>query len=151
MTLDIGDWVRIQQWPVNGHAIGDVGSVDEIVSGGYNVRVPGKAGVGWYEPDELRHVPPPAVPRMLPVVPDGMTPQDLAAYVGQFVQAAQDRILTFGADQYDNNGRQAFEDMPLIVLLHAAREEAQDLAAYAAMLDIRIGRILAALGHKGVR
>lgn len=150
MSFKVGDRVRIMAWPVNGHKIGDFGTIDRVTEDGYDVRVPGVPGLGWYEPYELEAAPLQTVSRMLPVVPYGMTADDLAQYVAKFIDAARERITTIGAEQYDHGSRQAFEDMPLITLLNAAREEAQDLAGYAAMIDIRIGRILAALDGKGV-
>jgi hypothetical protein len=40
--------------------------------------------------------------------------------------------------------------MPLVELVVYAREEAQDLAVYAAMLDIRLKRLEDALRERGV-
>lgn len=150
MSFNVGDRVRIMAWPVNGHKIGDFGTIDRVTEDGYDVRVAGVPGLGWYEPYELETAAMQTVSRMLPVVPYGMTADDLARYVGEFVNAARERILNIGAEQYDHGCRQAFEDMNLSALLNATREEAQDLAGYAAMLDIRIGRILAALDSKEV-
>jgi hypothetical protein len=54
-----------------------------------------------------------------------------------------------GADQYSEGDRQRFETMPLGDLIQYAREEAQDLAVYATMLDIRLQRLASALREKG--
>ncbi|MEU8086366.1 hypothetical protein AB0B57_22495 [Micromonospora sp. NPDC049101] len=144
MRFKVGDTVRILKWPVNGHKVGDVGTIAELTEDGdkgYMVSVPGNYGYGWYEDWELEAAAPPLVPTLLPLVPEGMSPDDLAAYVGNFVQAAQTRILGVGADQYARGGRQLFEDMTATALIDMAREEAQDLAVYAAMVDIRLARM----------
>ncbi|WP_326827335.1 hypothetical protein [Streptomyces sp. NBC_01751] len=70
-----------------------------------------------------------------------MTPNELAEYTTDFIGECQARILGIGAEQYSKGDRQKFEDMPLLDLLQYAREEAQDLAVYAAMLDIRFSRL----------
>jgi len=80
-----------------------------------------------------------------------MTSEELADEVGHFIRACRSRILGVGAEQYDEgNGQQKFETMPLVELVVYAREEAQDLAVYAAMLDIRLKRLEEALREKGV-
>ncbi|MEU8780034.1 hypothetical protein [Streptomyces sp. NPDC048637] len=79
-----------------------------------------------------------------------MTSDELADEVGHFIRQCRGRILGIGAEQYEEGGRQKFETMPLVELVVYAREEAQDLAVYAAMLDIRLKRLEEALREKGV-
>jgi hypothetical protein len=80
-----------------------------------------------------------------------VTSEELADEVGHFIRQCRGRILGIGAEQYDQgDGQQKFEGMPLVELVVYAREEAQDLAVYAAMLDIRLKRLEDALRAKGV-
>ncbi|MGW6571642.1 hypothetical protein ACWGAN_05630 [Streptomyces sp. NPDC054945] len=74
-----------------------------------------------------------------------MTSEELANYVTDFIGECRSRILGIGAEQYDEGDGQNFERMPLHELIRYAREEAQDLAVYAAMIDIRLSRLEAAL------
>ncbi|MFD6970582.1 hypothetical protein [Streptomyces sp. NPDC059949] len=73
-----------------------------------------------------------------------MTSEELATYVSDFIGECRSRILGIGAEQYDEGDAQKFEKMPLPELIRYAREEAQDLAVYAAMVDIRLSRLEAA-------
>ncbi|GAB3847393.1 hypothetical protein GCM10029963_28800 [Micromonospora andamanensis] len=153
MKLKVGDRVRILGGADTGHRVGDQGTVAGINPDWmcpYRVSVDGNSG--FYSDGELEVI---HVPALLPVVPEGMTPDDLADYVQAFVNAAKDRVLGVGADQYasygaDGRDRQLFEAMTPGQLITMAREEAQDLAVYAAMLDIRLARISEALNNKGV-
>jgi hypothetical protein len=77
-----------------------------------------------------------------------MTSEELADEVGHFIDECRGRILGIGAEQYEEQDGQKFEKMPFPELLQYAREEAQDLAVYAAMLDIRLRR-LAVLFERG--
>jgi hypothetical protein len=77
-----------------------------------------------------------------------MTSEELADEVGHFIAECRGRILGIGAEQYEEQDGQKFEKMPFPELLQYAREEAQDLAVYAAMLDIRLRR-LAILFERG--
>jgi hypothetical protein len=79
-----------------------------------------------------------------------MTSEELADEVGHFIEECRGRILGIGAEQYEEPDGQKFEKMPLVELVVYAREEAQDLAVYAAMLDIRLKRLEDALREKGV-
>lgn len=84
------------------------------------------------------------------VITFGMTCDDLSAGLGEFYYAATSRICGPGRVEYeqrDKNGNpfQAFEQMTPRELLQMAREEVQDLGVYAAMLDIRLARMDAAL------
>ncbi len=74
-----------------------------------------------------------------------MTPGELSARFFDFMKQCNGRILTVGAEQYSEGDTQKFETMPLLELVQYAREEAQDLAVYAAMLDIRLSRLEASL------
>lgn len=74
-----------------------------------------------------------------------MSPNELAEYVTDFIGECQARILGIGAEQYAEEDGQKFEKMPLLDLIQYAREEAQDLAAYSAMIDIRLSRLEGAL------
>jgi hypothetical protein len=78
-----------------------------------------------------------------------MTPAQLAEYVTEFIGECQARVMGVGAEQYSNGDQQKFETMPLGDLIQYAREEAQDLAVYAAMVDIRLQRLEAALISPG--
>lgn len=75
----------------------------------------------------------------------GMTSEQLAAYVEDFIDACTSRVTGVGDEQYSEGGTQKFESMGLDDLLTWAREEVQDLAVYAAMLDIRFARVQKAL------
>jgi hypothetical protein len=80
----------------------------------------------------------------------GMSAQDLASGFDEFYGQALARIHGPGREQYerrrDNGGVfQKFEQMTPLELLQMAREEVQDLGVYAAMLDIRLARLQAAL------
>ncbi len=75
----------------------------------------------------------------LPAPPPPGIPSDLfAAYVDRFTWAACSRVLGVGHDQYGQGGVQRFEGMPLGELFDWALEELQDVAAYAAMLAVRV-------------
>lgn len=71
-----------------------------------------------------------------------MTSDQLADYVTDYINECRGRILGVGKDQYEvSEGVQKFEVMPLRDLITFAREEAQDLAVYAAMVDVRLSRL----------
>lgn len=74
-----------------------------------------------------------------------MTSEELADEVSDFIRACRGRVLGVGAEQYDEGDSQTFERMPLAGLIQYAREEVQDLAVYAVMVDIRLKRLEAAL------
>lgn len=75
----------------------------------------------------------------------GMTSDDLANYVGEFIQDCQARVRGVGDQQYSQGTHQKFEAMSLDELLEWAQEEIQDVAVYSAMLDIRLRRVREAL------
>ncbi|MEV6638064.1 hypothetical protein AB0M54_45815 [Actinoplanes sp. NPDC051470] len=125
-----------------GHKVGQVGTLTRIHADSeypYTIDIDGRTGI--YKADELESAKPqrPALP------PHGLTSAQLGAYVDEFIRAAVARVNGVGADQYATSDGQQFEGMPLLGLIDFAREEAQDLAAYAAMLDIRLGRLAAEL------
>jgi hypothetical protein len=70
-----------------------------------------------------------------------VTSEELAEKVTEFIDECRFRILGIGAEQYDEGDGQKFEKMPFPDLIQYAREEAQDLAVYAAMIDIRLQRL----------
>ncbi|MEU3618821.1 hypothetical protein ABZ725_41840 [Streptomyces sp. NPDC006872] len=74
-----------------------------------------------------------------------MSPYELRGRFMDFMGQCTNRILTVGAEQYSDGDTQKFETMPILGLVQYAREEAQDLAVYAAMLDIRLSRLEALL------
>jgi len=71
-----------------------------------------------------------------------VTSDQLAARVDAFARACWGRVRDKGnlAD-YDSGDTQRFEKMTPLELVVWAREEAQDLSNYAAMLDIQLQRI----------
>ena len=80
------------------------------------------------------------------VINFGMSSADLAYGLGIFLNASVARVFGPGREQYekrrDNGGVfQAFEEMTPRQILKMAREEVQDLGAYAAMTDIRLARL----------
>jgi hypothetical protein len=80
----------------------------------------------------------------------GITSDELTEAVDVFLYGAEERVRTTGAEQYekrDKDGKpfQAFEQMTPLELVRAAREEVQDLGVYAAMGDLRLARLEAAL------
>lgn len=76
-----------------------------------------------------------------------MTSEELADDVQRIINECRSRILGVGKDQYDNGGTQKFEGMAVDELITWAREEAQDLIVYGAMLDIRLQRIQSVLSN----
>ena len=78
--------------------------------------------------------------------PFGMSSEDLARYVGEFIARTTRRVVGVGKDQYDEGSFQKFEGMSIPELLDMLQEELQDVAVYAAMTDILIQRYRNALG-----
>lgn len=70
----------------------------------------------------------------------GMTSPQLAAFVSDFIGRCSERVLGVGHEQYAEEESQRFEDLPLGELVEYLSEELQDIAVYAAMLDIRLHR-----------
>jgi hypothetical protein len=75
----------------------------------------------------------------------GMTSEQLADYVSDFIVACTTRVKGVGDEQYSEGTHQKFEAMAIDELLEWAEEEVQDLAVYAAMLHIRLRRVRQAL------
>jgi hypothetical protein len=80
----------------------------------------------------------------------GLSSEELTDAVDVFLWGAAFRVIGTGAEQYekhDKNGQpfQAFEEMTPLELVQNAREEVQDLGVYAAMTDLRLARLQAAL------
>lgn len=85
-----------------------------------------------------------------PLMDFGISSADLAEAVEVFLSGAVKRVAGTGREQYekrDKDGKpfQSFEELTPLELVQMAREEAQDLGVYAAMLDIRLARLESAL------
>lgn len=78
------------------------------------------------------------------VIPFGMTSDQLADEVAQFVAECAARVRGVGKDQYEGKGFQKFETMEMDELFEYLEEELRDVANYAAFLVIRLRRIRAA-------
>jgi hypothetical protein len=79
------------------------------------------------------------------VKPFGMSSDDLAEFVGEFVTDCKDRIKGVGKQQYSEDGYQKFEIMDLDDLFEYIEEEIRDIPNYCAMLFIRMRRVREAL------
>jgi len=79
------------------------------------------------------------------VIPFGMSSDQLAEEVGEFIIECTSRITGVGQEQYAESSHQKFEEMDLDDLFEYAEEELRDIANYAAFLVIRLRRIRAAL------
>lgn len=115
------------------------------------VRFPSESGgtqIVWMRAHEVRRADAPKV------LADGVSSDQLAGYVEEFINACKSRVLGVGKDQYENDGRQGFEDMSPVELIREARAEAQDGAVYMAMLDIQLARLenrlITQLGKEGM-
>jgi len=75
----------------------------------------------------------------------GMTSEQLADCVSDFIVACTTRVKGVGDEQYSEGTHQKFEAMSIDELVEWAEEEVQDLAVYAAMLHIRLRRVRQAL------
>lgn len=75
------------------------------------------------------------------VKPFGLTSDELAEYVADFVVDAASRVRGVGNDQYSFEGYQKFEAMTLPELFEYADEELLDLMNYCVMLRIRLIRL----------
>lgn len=81
------------------------------------------------------------------VIPFGMSSDDLAEEIAEFIAECAGRIKGVGKDQYEEGGHQKFEEMELDDLFEYAEEELRDICNYAAFLVIRLRRIRAALNE----
>lgn len=79
-----------------------------------------------------------------------MKSQDLAEHVQIIADAAKNRILGVGNEQYSFGEEQRFEGLPLTTLFDWMQEELQDVVSYATMLSIRIERVRKALRSTGM-
>lgn len=79
------------------------------------------------------------------VKPFGMSSDDLAEFVGEFMTDCKDRIKGAGNAQYSEDGYQKFEIMDLDDLFEYIEEEIRDIPNYCAMLFIRMRRVREAL------
>jgi GNAT superfamily N-acetyltransferase len=79
------------------------------------------------------------------VKPFGLTSDDLAGYVADFVVDAAARIRGIGDAQYSNQTFQKFEGKALMEVFNDADEELLDLMNYLVMLRIRIIRLANAI------
>jgi hypothetical protein len=67
----------------------------------------------------------------------GIAPQELDSVIA----ICREGIMGPGREQYERDGKQKFEDMPLQELVVYIKEEARDLINYGIFLLIRLGRI----------
>lgn len=75
----------------------------------------------------------------------GMSSEDLAEYVAEFMTDCVSRIKGAGKEQYSEEGYQRFEAMDLDDLFEYIEEEIRDIPNYCAMLFIRMRRLREAL------
>lgn len=75
----------------------------------------------------------------------GMTSEQTAEHIGEFVEFCQSRVLGTGQDQYEQDGIQQFEHMSLEDLIEYSLEELADNVNYSVFMAIRLRRIQAAL------
>lgn len=78
------------------------------------------------------------------VIPFGMTSEELAQEVSQFIAECAARIRGVGKDQYEGRGYQKFETLEMDELFEQMEEELRDTANYIIFLVIRLRRIRAA-------
>lgn len=147
----VGDAVRI----LEGRHVGRVGEVIDFFGGKVIVDIRGievgfnrdeleplfdvQSGIQIKYDDETT----PALVNK--VIPFGMSSEDLAQEVAQFIAECAGRIKGVGKDQYESGGHQKFETMELDELFEYAEEELRDICNYSAFLVIRLRRIRAAL------
>lgn len=79
------------------------------------------------------------------VKPFGLTSDELAQYVSDFVVDATSRVRGVGNDQYSMQGYQRFEEYTLPRLFEETDEELLDLMNYLVMLRIRLIRLAGAI------
>lgn len=84
-----------------------------------------------------------------PTYPDkGLTVKQLTEAQQELCSYARWRIITTGADQYDQLTQQKFEDMDLHQIFKEARDEVADLINYLVFMDIRLQRMMKAVYSK---
>lgn len=137
---------------------GQVGLVKEYSMGLYMVEVNGK--LFGYHKDELdplfnpeevaevrvintdEHGDPEGTTKLEKLVkPFGMSSQDLAESVVEYMKEATARIHGVGNDQYSQPSHQKFEELDIHEMFNYADEELLDLMNYLVMLRIRLFRI----------
>jgi hypothetical protein len=79
------------------------------------------------------------------VPPHGMTSEQLAEMVGEFMAFCQSRVRGVGNEQYDEGTHQKFEAMALDELIEYTVEELSDIVNYSTMVYVRLKRIQEAL------
>jgi hypothetical protein len=79
------------------------------------------------------------------VKPFGLSSEDLANYIGDFVVDAASRVRGVGNDQYSMQGYQRFEEYTLPRLFEETDEELLDLMNYLVMIRIRLIRLAGAI------
>lgn len=142
------------KWIVPGEFEGMEGKIQRIdhTAGAFLIEFPSYSTTPqWVVPDMVRPVDPQPEGTEFPMPeapPHGMTSEQLADFVSDFIIACTTRVRGTGHEQYSTEHGQKFEAMGLDELVQMAREEAQDFVVYAAMLDIRLQRIQAALRNK---
>lgn len=83
----------------------------------------------------------------VPETPEfGMSSDDTADYVEDFIRCSVERIRGIGQEQYSEGSYQQFEALTPPELLEMMQEELRDMAAYAAFNHIALGRIKEAMG-----
>ncbi|WP_144121145.1 hypothetical protein [Catellatospora sichuanensis] len=145
--MNKGDKVRMLR-DFNGGVprMGDIGTVIDTDHTSFPYQVQWSSTcILWMRANEVERV---SVTLAAP--PVGMTSAQLAEYTDGFIRAAMARVNGVGSEQYETPEGQRFERMSPVQILEMAREEAQDLAVYAAMTDIRIARLIDALEAKNV-
>ncbi len=76
-----------------------------------------------------------------------MTKEQLAAAINHTIQNVETRILTIGAEQYDNKTKQKIESKSITDILDEALAELDDCLAYTAYTRIRVARLRARLSE----
>jgi len=70
----------------------------------------------------------------------GLTTGELADAQAGFAEYARSRILGAGDREYSRGGKQTFEDMTVLQLVHELRDEIADALNYLAFMDIQLSR-----------
>lgn len=152
MSFQIGDRVVVNDTCLIPSERGRHGVVTRVDAGGSGARVlldGSDYSLGYYT-RSLDHAAP-ELPYGLPEqARKPMTSEDLAREVEDFIGRATARIAGVGQEQYDDGEGQKFERLPLNNLFDWAQEELEDIANYAAMLSIRIGRVKQAVIDGGI-
>ena len=139
-----GERVRV----ITGEHAGKFGTIDQALpSGYYFVEVEGTDATQVYDYHMIEPLTQPVQLALFPEAPAyGMTSAALAEEVSKAITRATTRVLGVGAQQYSTRTSQKFEDQPLKELFEGLLEEADDLINYGVMVQIRIRRMIEALG-----